>query len=42
MTAAELLAILAVLDAHLPKYHPLIAAVEQAWRAIRTEPQEDQ
>lgn len=35
MTAAELLAILVVLEAHLPKGHHLIAVVEREWLAAR-------
>ena len=35
MTAAELLAVLAILDAHLPRNHQLIAAVEREWQQTR-------
>ncbi len=43
MTAAELLALLAICDSHLPRAHTLTQAVEQAWREARdTEPPKEE
>ena len=35
MSAAQWLAVLAVLDAHLPRNHPLTAAVQAQWQQAR-------
>ena len=42
MTASQWLAVLAILEAHLPHTHPLIATVTAQWRQARTETHESE